>query len=63
MADLAATMPDAQLEALDAFLGGSNETAEDRVTAINVWLQKRVDETLWNMARKTAMDAVSDPTV
>ncbi len=63
MADLAATMPDAQLEALDTFLGGSNETAEDRVTAINVWLQKRVDETLWNMARKTAMDAVSDPTV
>jgi hypothetical protein len=63
MADLAATMPDAQLEALDAFLGGSNETAEDRITAINVWLQKMVDEKLWNMARTNAMNAISDPTV
>jgi len=56
-------MPDAQLEALDAFLGGSNETAEDRVAAINVWLQKMVDEKLWNMARTNAMNAISDPTV
>lgn len=63
MADLAASVPDAQLEAFDIFVGGSNETAEERVTAINAWLQNMVNEELWNMARMNALNAVSDPTV
>ena len=63
MADLAASVPDAQLEAFDNWIGNSNETAEDRVTAINAWFQAYINEELWNMARSNAMDAVSDPTV
>ena len=63
MADLAVTMPDAQLEAFDIHLGGSNSSAEDRVTAINVWLQQVVNDSLWDMARANAMNAISDPTV
>ena len=63
MADLAATMPDAQLEAFDSHIGGGNATDEARVTAVNVWLQNMIDEELWNMARTNAMNAISDPTV
>jgi len=63
MADLAATIPDGQLEAFDVYLGNSNSSAEDRTTAVNAWIQSLVDQELWNMARAAAMNAVSDPTV
>ena len=63
MADLAASMPDAQLEAFDIHIGGNNATAEARVTAINAWFQSMINEELWNMARTNALNAVSDPTV
>jgi hypothetical protein len=63
MANLATTIPDAQLEAFDVYLGGSNSSAEDRIAAIDVWLQQVVNDALWDMARSNALIAVPDPTV
>jgi hypothetical protein len=60
---LAATIPDGQLEAFDVYLGNSNASEADRVTAVGVWLQRMVDQELWNMVRKDAVESVSDPTV
>jgi hypothetical protein len=60
---LAATIPDGKLEAFDVYLGNSNASEADRITAVGVWLQGMVDQELWNMARKSAMELVSDPTV
>ena len=60
---LAATIPDGQLEAFDVYLGNSNTSEADRITAVGTWLQRIVDQELWNMARKDAVESVSDPTV
>jgi len=60
---LAATIPDGQLEAFDVYLGNSNASEADRITAVSAWLQGLVDQELWNMARRSAVEAVSDPTV
>ena len=62
MADLSATCPDGQLEALDIYLGNASETVEDRIAGINTWLQVLVNTEVWNMARQNAADAVADPT-
>jgi hypothetical protein len=59
---LAATIPDGQLEAFDVYLGNSNASEADRLTAVGTWLQRMVDEELWNMARQAALAAVADPT-
>lgn len=60
---LAATIPDGQLEAFDVYLGNSNASEADRITAVDAWLQRLVDQELWNMARKDAVESVADPTV
>ena len=60
---VAATIPDGQLEAFDVYLGNSNASEADRLTAVGVWLQRMVDDELWNMARQTALGSISDPTV
>ena len=65
MAHLAvsATIPDGQLEAFDVYLGNSNASEADRLTAVSTWVQSLGDQELWNMARKDAVESVSDPTV
>mgnify|MGYP001218374864 CR=1 FL=1 len=68
MADLTATVPDAQLAALDTYLASlkgtsANSSDGDRITAINAWVQEIVNAELWQMANNNAMAAVSDPTV
>jgi hypothetical protein len=63
MADLAAIIPDGQLEAFDIHIGGNNAAVGDRVTAVNAWFQTLINQELWAMARTNALNSVSDPTV
>ena len=63
MADIALTVPDGQLAALDKFLDPAvtrSETA-DQLTAVTAWFQGYVDQRLWEMARASVV--VDDPTV
>jgi len=68
MADLSVSIPDAQLEAFDIYIGlksgqEPNSTTEGRVAAVSAWLQSVMNNRLWEMARSNASNAVSDPTV
>ncbi len=68
MADITITIPDNQVTNVEKHLfphGADpvNDTDEKKITAITTYVQNWVNEQLWAIARKTAMDAVDDPTV
>jgi hypothetical protein len=65
MADITITIPDAQVEALELFVNplGASDTDEARLTALTTYAQNWINEALWHMAKKNAIDAVADPTV
>jgi hypothetical protein len=65
MADITITIPDAQIEPLELFVNplGASDTDEARMTALTAYAQEWINKELWNMAKRNAINAVSDPTV
>ena len=63
MATLDTNIPDTQIANLATYLDSDAEEDAERLEVITIWLQGILNNFLWEMARRNAIDGIEDPTV